>query len=596
MSDEQLKKTFLRELAEASIPNNYDPWPVLQARINREGLYKTIQQKHTTKSVNARGFKPVTAIIIILIMAFGLFLFANPQGNALAQAILRFFIPTQSVEEPDPAVSTPIPLIEITPIMNANNAIADNSNLEEVQRKINYPLMQLSFLPQGYHFEFAQVEGERVTLFYKNDADGASLWLEQLPLHGAEPEPMSVGPDAPVESAQVGNNYAEYIKGSYFGDQGIWNSDSGASFLRWQHDDMLYTISLVVNSSLAASKANLSKETLLTMAENLTEDTTKKFAFDPSHINDLEVAEKLAGFKLLVPTVLPQGYQFDFATIEEDTGFVCLQYAYNGASYPSLFIRQSAEMPLSTLQADTKNKLEISTVRVAGSEGGSKYAIGFRSPGKACDLQNDIFRTGQTLFWKTSGMSLEMYAEFRPPEGGAGLSKEQMIALAESILGSSSSNQALLDMNSYSDLAEAELVAGHNIHMPAKLPLGSKFNSIHLLGNSSMSLFTNSQFGSPNIKLYQCPSIDLTDSPCHNLMEKIPENIKTQMTMGNLNAVYVKGDFGKEANEADPSWHEMDPSLTQQIYWRSGNWDYLLISTGDGINQQLLAEIAETVH
>ncbi len=234
MNDKQLKQTLLRELAEEGVPENYDPWQVLRARIKHE-------------AVNARISKPITAIITLLFMAFGIFLFASPQGQALAQGILRFFNPTQTSGESAPMISTPLPLIEVTPFVHASSSPQKNPNLEEAQKKVNYPLMQLSFLPQGYHFESVQVDGERVTLSYKNDADGISLWLEQLPLHGAEPEPMSVGATAAVESTQVGNDHAEYVQGSYFGDQGNWNTNSGASFLRWQHDDMLYTISAVVN-------------------------------------------------------------------------------------------------------------------------------------------------------------------------------------------------------------------------------------------------------------------------------------------------------------------------------------------------------------
>ncbi|MHC1770177.1 MAG: hypothetical protein AB9907_00320 [Flexilinea sp.] len=596
MNDKQLKQTLLRQLAEESIPENYDPWQKLLTRIKHEAAINgAMQQKHTTKSVHSRIFKPMAAIITLLFMAFGIFLFVSPQGQALAQGILRFFKPIQTSEESVPMVSTPLPLIEITPFVQASNATQKNPNLEDAQKKVNYSLMQLSFLPQGYHFESAQVDGECVTLSYKNDAESISLWLEQLPLHGAEQEPISVGSAASIEPAQVGNDYAEYIQGSYFGDQSNWNADSGTSFLRWQHDDMLYTISAVVNLTSGTSEATLSKESLLAMAENLTDDLSAKQSVDPNHINNLEDTEKLAGFKILAPAALPAGYQFDFATIEDGTGFVCLQYAYNGASYPSLFIRQSATSPLTELRPNANNPLDISTVKIAGSEGEPKYAIGFNSPEKACDLQKDIFRAGQALLWETGGISFELYTEFRLPEGGAGLSQTQMIALAESIMGSSSSDQTVLDTNSYRDLDEAERAAGYNIQIPTKLPLGSTLNSIHLLRDSSMVLFTNPQFGSPNIRLYQCPTENVADSPCHSLMENIPEDFKASLTMGNITAVYTKGDFGMVANESDTFWHEIDPSGTQRIYWQNGNWDYLLVSTGNGINQQLLVEIANTM-
>lgn len=587
MNDKLIKQTLLHELAEESIPANYDPWRAMQARIRREGVNKSGQQNSAVK--------PMAVISMLLVIAFGVFLFASPQGHVLAQSIFRFFQPVQRTEEPLPAAATPLPLVDVPVFEQASNPVQKNPDLEEAQGEVDYPLMQLSLLPQGYHFESAQVDGERVTLAYKNDAEGISLWLEQLPLHGAEPEPMDVGATAVVETVLVGNDQAEYVQGSYFGDQGDWDKNSGASFLRWQHDDMLYTISAVVNPASAAGGA-LSKESLLALAENLTDDLALPQPVDPDHIENLADAEKLAGFRLLIPEALPPGYQFDFATIEDGAGFVCLQYAYNGASYPSLFIRESAVASLTGLLPDANNTLEVSPVEIAGGEGEAQYVIGFASPENACGQQNDIFRAAQALLWKSGGMSFELYAEFQRPVGGAGLSQAQMIAVAESTMGALSSEQALLDTSSYRNLDEAERAAGYAIQMPAKLPLGSTFDSIHLQGNSSMVLFTNPQFGSPNIRLYQCPAEGGEETPCQVLAEIIPEEFKTNVTMGDVDAVYAKGDWGMAANETEPSWHETDPSQTQRMVWQTDNWVYLLLGTGEGIDRSSLLEIAQTIH
>ena len=104
------------------------------------------------------------------------------------------------------------------------------------------------------------------------------------------------------------------------------------------------------------------------MAQSLTNDLSVKQPVDPSHLSNLADAEKLAGFKLILPQAMPSGYQFDFATVEENTGFVCLQYAYNGAAYPSLFIRESTTSPLTELQAGQNNSLERLNVEIAGNE------------------------------------------------------------------------------------------------------------------------------------------------------------------------------------------------------------------------------------
>lgn len=590
MNDKQLKQNLLRELAEISVPQDHDPWQAMQARIQKDSLRETPVEL-PYRSSKIKRFKLVPAVFMLLIIVTVFFLFASPQGKTLAQGILRFFVPTQTVEESSQPSPTPLPVVEISLPANASVTVNTNPSLENTQAKVNYPLMQLSFLPQGYYLESATVDQERATLCYKNDKTGISLWLEQLPLHGTPPEPIDVGTTAVIKTAQVGDDYAEFVQGSFYGEEGDWNSSSGASFLRWQHDDILYTLSAV-----ATPTSNpVSEAALLAMAQSLTNDLSVKQPVDPSHLSNLADAEKLAGFKLILPQAMPSGYQFDFATVEENTGFVCLQYAYNGAAYPSLFIRESTTSPLTELQAGQNNSLERLNVEIAGNEHEAEYVTGFRSPPNACSTQNDIFRASQALLWEAKGIRLELYATFSSPEGGPGLSEEQMISLAGSISDTLSADQMLADTNSYNSLSDAELASGHHIHVPSKLPLGSTFNSIHLLGVSSMTLFINTQFGAPNLRLYQCPVQNAADTPCQLLTEEIPDGVKIPVQVGNVNAIYAEGALGKEASEANSSWHQVDVSQTQRLYWQTGDWIYLLVSTGEGIDRSAMIEIANSI-
>lgn len=590
MNDKQLKQNLLRELAEISVPQDHNPWQAMQARIQKDSLRETPVEL-PDRSSKIKRFKLVPAVFMLLIVVTVFFLFASPQGKTLAQGILRFFVPTQTVEESSQPSPTPLPVVEVSLPANASTTVNTKPSLENTQAKVNYPLMQLSFLPQGYYLESATVDQERATLFYKNDKTGISLWLEQLPLHGTTPEPVDVGAAAVIKIAQVGDDYAEFVQGSFYGEEGDWNSSSGASFLRWQHDDILYTLSAV-----ATPTSNpVSEAALLAMAQSLTNDLSFKQPVDPSHLSNLTDAEKLAGFKLILPQAMPSGYQFDFATVEENTGFVCLQYAYNGAAYPSLFIRESTTSPLTELQAGQNNSLERLNVEIAGNEHEAEYVTGFRSPQNACSTQNDIFRASQALLWEAKGIRLELYATFSSPEGGPGLSEEQMISLARSISDTLSADQMLADTNSYNSLSDAELASGHRIQVPSKLPLGSTFNSIHFFGVSSMTLFINTQFGAPNLRLYQCPVQNAADTPCQLLTEEIPDEVKIPVQVGNVNAIYAEGALGKEASEANSSWHQVDVSQTQRLYWQTGDWIYLLVSTGEGIDRSAMIEIANSI-
>ena len=182
MNDKQLKQNLLRELAEISVPQDHDPWQAMQARIQKDSLRETPVEL-PYRSSKIKRFKLVPAVFMLLIIVTVFFLFASPQGKTLAQGILRFFVPTQTVEESSQPSPTPLPVVEISLPANASVTVNTNPSLENTQAKVNYPLMQLSFLPQGYYLESATVDQERATLCYKNDKTGISLWLEQLPLH-----------------------------------------------------------------------------------------------------------------------------------------------------------------------------------------------------------------------------------------------------------------------------------------------------------------------------------------------------------------------------------------------------------------------------
>lgn len=596
MNDKRLKQTMLREIAEENMQKDHNPWQAMQARIKDETV-KNAPAGSVVKTTEKRVFRPAMVTLSVLIVAFGVFLLASPQGHALAQGILRFFTPQSPSEETVQVAATALPMIDVASFAQTSNPAQKNPSLVKAQEQVGYPLVQLANLSQGYHLETVQVEGERVTLNYKNDGVGIALWFEQSPLHGAAAEPINVGKNALVTSTQIGSDYAEYVQGSYTGDEGEWDSASGASFLRWQHEDQLYTLSAVTSTNNDESASAISLVALQSMANDLTADLSVQESTDPSHLSSVSEAEKLAGVKLLVPSVLPAGYQFAFAGVEENGGFMCLNYAYNGAAYPSLFIRQAAAQPLSTLSADKNNALEVAPVKIAGGENDAQYVIGFTAPGGACGPANNVFRAGQALLWNAGGMSLEIYAEFPNPESGAGLTKEQMIALAESVSGTPNGSQVLADTNVYNDPAEAQGKIGHELQLPSRLPLGSVLNSIHLLGDSTMTLFTNAEFGAPNLRLYQCPfNQSESDSPCQNLTENIPEEFKTILSPEAIHAIYAKGDLGTDAGEQTASWHEEDPAHTQRLFWQTSDWAFLLVSTGEGVNSQSLIEIAESIH
>lgn len=115
----------------------------------------------------------------------------------------------------------------------------------------------------------------------------------------------------------------------------------------------------------------------------------------------------------------------------------------------------------------------------------------------------------------TARKGRKIYAEVGSPENRMALTKSQLIGLAESVSNPTYSNEEISDQGSYNDRHQAEESIGHPIFMPAKLPVGSKFNSIHAVQNSTVTRFINEQFSSPSISLYQCPLDNQENSPAY---------------------------------------------------------------------------------
>lgn len=108
------------------------------------------------------------------------------------------------------------------------------------------------------------------------------------------------------------------------------------------------------------------------------------------------------------PSNLPTGYQFIFATYEAQTHFACLNYANYGASYPSLFIRQSPTAALTKLKGYPGSNFHSDLVTYSGVDRNANLVTGFASPNSACDADQNIFRAGQALLWPANGMSFEI--------------------------------------------------------------------------------------------------------------------------------------------------------------------------------------------
>jgi hypothetical protein len=404
-------------------------------------------QRSYPKPVGVRR-KAVPALLIVLLLGF-IFL-AGARDRALAHNLLRFFAlaPNDLAAEPqakpeeilsptDPVptseqLNMPAPdLLVPTSQGECSSQFSPKCSLQQAQTFVDFPLVQFGALPEGVYFQGATVEAGRVTAMYGCSKD-CLLWFEQTKADSLPASPATVGFSAQVEIVQFGDIHGEYLAGSYYGDDGSWNSESGASTLRWKQGDIVYTISVVQSNANSDTAFIAERETIIGLASSLTTDLTQQLNL--LRLTSITDTQHLAGFDIVEPGNLPEGYQFSFATYDSKSQFVCLHYAYNGASYPSLFLRESPTAALTELKGYSGGNFQMEQVSLANGAWNAIYVTGFDSPDGACDPENNIFRAGQALIWQANGMSFEIYAEFPSPYNQSGFDQKELIQLAEELM------------------------------------------------------------------------------------------------------------------------------------------------------------------
>ena len=451
MNSNQLKRQVIHHLAERGVPANTNPWEALKPRIDKnQKLLNTNQRPDSARPGKWPQNLGYAKYVILFMLVLAFILFAGSRDRALARSLLRFFAPAshdlavESLPKPS-SMPTSVDMIFIQPssisptrsvstdLPGCSDQFDRKCSLQQAQTLVDFQLMRFSDLPNRFVYKGTSVEVGRVSTMYGCSSD-CLLWLEQAKAGTLPATPATVGSSASIETVAWKDIQGEYVEGSYYGKDGGWNSRDGVSMLRWQQGDTVYTISVVQSQTSTEGSIIIMKDDLIRLASSMTTDLLQTQPLNPLDLASISDARILAGFDIVEPESLPEGYDFSFATYEAQTHFVCLNYAYHGASYPSLFIRQSPSAALTKLNGYPGSNLHTELVVLAGADGNAQLVTGFAAPNGACDTDQNIFRAGQALLWQTNGMNFEIYAEFPVPFSNAGLEQNELIHLAESMM------------------------------------------------------------------------------------------------------------------------------------------------------------------
>lgn len=503
-------QSILTHLAQEAVrPSEIDLWPILQAKLTTKSNFQHRKEPNLKSISLLSNRKRVAFISALTLLAVLGMIFILPQGWAWAKNFIRFFLPTK--DQIAIPTQNSVNLVEITPgVMQptltpasswkpafaetCGELFAPRCSVEQIQQLVSFQVKSIAVVPAGLQFIGATGGPEGVTLIYQRNDPYSIISLTQSPMLTEENQTVLVGSSAVVEEILINSVDGEYVKGGYFhlgGDtETHWDPSAELQSLRWEENGILYTITLTGSNDFTPQM--LDKIGLTNLATSLTDQVTPiANELDVVEMKSISEAEQEAGFEVIEPSWIPEGYLFKYASYIDESKTICLVYfhpsdiamgSFSNPPTPSLTIAESKKevLPLPedlTMQGLDQDQvfLETADVRVGGTrDEKGLYVYGSLDPSKICGIQS--FQN-QVLMTQLEGLNVSIIAQKEGPIGvnRNWLTQQEMVRLAESITGVSTIDENQLDPEFLTSIEDIRQMAGIPLKFPTKLPEGMNF-------------------------------------------------------------------------------------------------------------------------
>jgi len=497
--DSTLHAVLIRLAEDATPPGEIDLWPTIQGRLRASKL--TSQKRKSfmnTILAKNRQLRLAGVISLILLVAAVVFLI-SPQARAWAQNTLLFF--THAGNERTLPTPMAVNLVEVTPgdqrptltpvpiwrpdfYAICGDFTAPRCSLGEIQEMVSFPVKRIADIPEGLVFVGATGGPAGVTLVYRQDNPYGAIHLFQGLLTETDKADVEVGESARVEPVQIGDTVGEYVRGSYvhFGGDKIatWDPNADIQTLLWEEGDIRFSMQ-------ALELDWLDKAGMAQLAALLTERAdTLMTGQTPESLPSLAEVEESAGFSVLQPAWLPEGYHFDRARHLPEAQIICLEYRHPEDPEdmgPSLSIAQSAQAPLPDLDdlfpapAGSSRYLVQENISVGGALDGKGLYAHSRMYAQLCDgsLQSRVLQV------QMDGMNFSILARADGLHASRNwLTRQEMVKVAESMTGVRTVLDDQLDPEFLTAVEDAEGLVNFDLKLPTRLPAGKAFDHIRI--------------------------------------------------------------------------------------------------------------------
>jgi hypothetical protein len=407
-----------------------------------------LEKKLASAPWTPRSVRRRRVLIIVYLTIFSLFVFftLTPQGRAVAQALLNFFTRTDQqsflLPKEDLAVFySPVPtyvlsLIEVTPQPSLSSPGVNCSSpetigtytceIQQTENRLGVNLKEFSLIPASWSFMgvYAPLQNH-ISINYQSG--GGYLTLRQGIGDFPTDSDWEKVPTSVVQQIKIGEYQGEYVNGSFSllnGSKEItWGSDGGIQRIRWKEEERWFEI---FEANGPGVTGYMDQQTLITLATSMVYQPEKLGQIDIDFIPNVTLAEKVSGFDVKEPTLLPEYITLDYATYDPERHSVTLIYG----SRSLRIVQTPIESALIKNLSSYKN---VEMVKVGDANG--QFGI---SPAQktiwdsATPPVSPIDNSYSVLLWQKEGMVYQIYFDHSFSSGGD-LTKSQMIQMAESL-------------------------------------------------------------------------------------------------------------------------------------------------------------------
>jgi hypothetical protein len=452
-------RLILEQLGQQAFPDDIDPWTPIQNRLEQHSATRDNKQTPTfplQRRLSRQRMAISTLAGFVIIAVLVLF---SLVGEALADNLRHLFQPVSadelptlssellatptfaptfvvtlsSVQEVSPQGKSPPSPMEAIPETTTSDAISQVPNnslnachtdpygytcqIDKAERITGFDAREFPADPPEFRFSKVYAEPGYISIEYKVIGGGGYLYLNQG-MGKDFPTFTGAAQESAIEPVQVGDNPGEYLEGNYvYG--GEYNQTTWLPCcrqrLRWTDGENWYELDKV---SAMPQTDYMTRDVMIQMATELVNQPDPLQSPRLDYLVSLDEVIQVVEFSIITPTLLPDEFNFDYATHDRDLAQLRLNYSPpDGEGIARIVILQTPIDKVHLAPGDNGEPLEGESVDINGNAG--------------IYFSTDPY--SHTLTWKSGEIRIKLLVYSSEIWYGGSFTKDQILEIAKSM-------------------------------------------------------------------------------------------------------------------------------------------------------------------